>query len=93
MELFPCSVDNQGRITIPAVWRKSHKVEPGSVVLVTVHDDRLEIQTPEQSLTEAQKMVAAYGRPGRSAVEQLGEERRRAAQREAEEAARFAEDL
>lgn len=93
MEQTPCSVDNQGRITIPAAWRKAHGVEAGSVVMVTTRNDHLEIQTRDQVLSEAQQIVAPYIKGKRSLVEQLLEERRREAEQETEEASRHAKDL
>jgi len=90
MEQIPCAVDHQGRVTIPAAWRKTHGLKTGSTVIMTLHEDHLEIQTPDQSLSEAQQIVAAFGRPKKSPVTQLLADRRRAARNEAKEAARHA---
>jgi len=94
MEQIPCSVDNQGRITIPAAWRKDHGVEAGDTVMVTMRNDHLQIQTRDQALTEAQQIVASYVKvkqAARSLVDQLVEERRREALAETEEASRHGE--
>ena len=93
MEQTPCSVDNQGRITIPAAWRKAHRVEAGSVVLVTMRGDHLEIQTRDQALSEAQQIVAPYIKGKKPLVDQLLDERRREAKQETKKASRHAKDL
>ncbi len=76
MEQFTCKVDNQGRITLPVEWRKKHHVEPGSEVSVVITKTRLEVQTSDQSLDEARRIVAKY-RKGKPAVEMLREQRQR----------------
>jgi AbrB family looped-hinge helix DNA binding protein len=87
MEQLTCRVDNQGRITLPSGWRRAHNIRAGSDVAVLVAEDRLEVQTADQSLADAQLLVAKYRRP-RSAVRQLESERRREAEIERKEAAR-----
>jgi bifunctional DNA-binding transcriptional regulator/antitoxin component of YhaV-PrlF toxin-antitoxin module len=90
MEEITCRVDNQGRVTLPAGWRKAQKLEPGSDVVMTVAGPQLLLQTRERSLDEAQAIVARYSRGKGSAVERLLKERRRQAALEDEEAARHA---
>ena len=93
MEEITCKVDNQGRVTLPAGWRKAQNLEPGSDVVMTVAGSRLYLQTREQSLDEAQQIVARRSRGRGSAVEQLLTERRRQAKLDQEEAAGHAESV
>lgn len=84
--MFTCKVDKQGRITLPVDWRKTHHIEPGSEVAVVVGEDRLEVQTGDQSLDEARLIVSRYRTRKHSTVDALREERRRGAAREQAEA-------
>jgi AbrB family looped-hinge helix DNA binding protein len=86
MEQFTCRVDNQGRITLPVEWRKAHHIEPGSDVSVVITEDRLEVQTDDQSLDEARRIVAKHWRGRRSAVQMLRADRQQEAGLEQSEA-------
>jgi bifunctional DNA-binding transcriptional regulator/antitoxin component of YhaV-PrlF toxin-antitoxin module len=93
MGCVTCVIDSQGRIALPTAWRKAHHVTAGSKVVVTFDAGSLSIQTRDQKLSDAQRLVAKYIRPGTPAVEQLLAERRREAQMEEAEASRRAENL
>jgi len=82
MELITCKVDNQGRITLPANWRREQKVEAGIEVVVTCDDHGLFVQTKQQALHEAQAIIAKYPKPAESAVAQLLAQRRQEAEQE-----------
>jgi bifunctional DNA-binding transcriptional regulator/antitoxin component of YhaV-PrlF toxin-antitoxin module len=91
MEQFTCKMDNQGRITLPASWRKAHHVKPGAELTVTSEANGLHVKTFEESIREAQQIVAKYlGKSTKSLVEELRRERRREARLEEREAARYA---
>jgi bifunctional DNA-binding transcriptional regulator/antitoxin component of YhaV-PrlF toxin-antitoxin module len=83
MDLITCKVDNQGRITLPAEWRRAQKVEAGIEVVVTSDECGLFVQTKQQALHEAQTIIAKYPKPAKPAVVQLLTARRQEAQREA----------
>ena len=93
MEHVTCKVDTQGRITLPLDWRREQKVASGSQVVLTREDGALRIETVEQSLSEAQALVAKYVRPGSSALDDLRQERRRQFASEVEEFERHEESL
>jgi AbrB family looped-hinge helix DNA binding protein len=92
MESITCRVDSQGRITLPAEWRKSHHIQAGGEVAVLIHEDRLEVETIEQSLKDARGLVAQYRR-SISVVDELISDRRREAERETLEASRIGEGI
>ena len=93
MEQFTCKVDNQGRITLPVEWRKAHRIEPGSDVALVVSEDRLEVQTGDQCLDEARRIVSRHRKGKRSAVKMLREDRRLEASREQAEVETHAKGL
>jgi bifunctional DNA-binding transcriptional regulator/antitoxin component of YhaV-PrlF toxin-antitoxin module len=93
MESITCTIDNQGRIALPTGWRRAHRVTAGTKVVVTFDAGSLSIQTRDQRLSEAQRLVAKYIRPGTPVVDQLLADRRQEAQMEEAEASRRAENL
>jgi bifunctional DNA-binding transcriptional regulator/antitoxin component of YhaV-PrlF toxin-antitoxin module len=74
---YTCIVDNQGRITLPAEWRKEHGVEAGAKVYLTPGEFGLEVATLTQSVRHAQAIVAKYTKGKGSLVDALLAERRR----------------
>ena len=88
MTSFTCKVDRQGRILLPAKWRKENGVGPDGEVLVSVNDDRVVVQTREKAIQRIQAMVRARVRlkPGESVVDEFIAERRREARKEEKDA-------
>jgi AbrB family looped-hinge helix DNA binding protein len=78
-ENLTCKLDKQGRILLPAKWRKQHGIEPKSELLVELRDDCLVLQTREQAVREAQEMVRRLIPTGKSLVGELLKQRRRQA--------------
>lgn len=70
----------QGRLVIPADLRKELGVNPGEDLVAFVENDRLIIQTREQTLRELREMVAHVDV---SLADELTRERRAEAAREA----------
>jgi AbrB family looped-hinge helix DNA binding protein len=85
------SVNDQGRVTIPAQIRQELGLTPGARLVAYVEDGRLVLEERRHLLARVQDRVAreaaAAGVTG-SAVDELIAERRRAAQREAGEPGR-----
>jgi bifunctional DNA-binding transcriptional regulator/antitoxin component of YhaV-PrlF toxin-antitoxin module len=77
-----CRVDNQGRVTLPLEWRRQNGISSGSEVILIPGEAGLQIQTPQQSLHEAQLIVARHWNANRPPVDMLREERRREADAE-----------
>jgi AbrB family looped-hinge helix DNA binding protein len=75
-------VNENGRLVIPASFRKALGINPGDEVLLRLGDDELQIFTLQKRLESAQKLVKRHLKPGESLVDELISERREAARRE-----------
>ncbi len=75
-------VNENGRVVIPAAYRKALGVKAGDEVILRFEDDELRITTTKRRIERAQRLVRKYIKPGRSLVDELIAERRREAQNE-----------
>ena len=75
-------VNENGRVVIPASFRKALGINVGDEVVLRIEDDELRISTPKQRLERAQRLVRQHVKPGTSLVDDLLAERREAARRE-----------
>jgi AbrB family looped-hinge helix DNA binding protein len=75
-------INENGRVVIPASFRKALGINPGDEVLLRLEDDELRISTLRSRLERARRHVRRYVKPGVSLVDQLIAERREAAKRE-----------
>ena len=76
-------IDKGGRILIPARLRKELGVEPGDPVVLETQGAELHMRSYRKAIEEAQAIIAKYiPDRDRSLVDELIEERRRAAERE-----------
>jgi len=75
-------VNENGRVVIPASFRKRLGIRAGDEVVLQVHDDELRITTLKQNLERAQRLVRNHVKPGASLVDELIAERREAARNE-----------
>ena len=73
----------QGRIVVPVEVRRALGLEQGDRLVVRVEDGRLVLETPAAILARIQQEFAEAVPPGTSMVDDLIEERRAEAQREA----------
>ncbi len=71
-----------GRVVIPASFRKALGIEAGDEVILRLEDDELRITTMERRIRAAQRRAQKYLKPGVSLVDELIAERREAAKRE-----------
>lgn len=71
-----------GRVVIPASFRKALGIKAGDEVILRLEDDELRITTMEQRIRTAQRRARKYLKPGVSLVNELIAERREAAKRE-----------
>lgn len=75
-------INENGRIVIPAAMREALGIVPGEEVVLRVEDDELRITTMRHRIERARELVRRHVKPGRSLVDELMAERRKAAQRE-----------
>jgi len=77
-------VNENGRLVIPASFRKALEINPGDEVILRLEDDELRITTLKHRIARAQRNVRKYVKPGVSLVDELIAERRAAARKELE---------
>ena len=75
-------VNENGRVVIPASFRKVLGIKNGDEVVLRIEDDELRITTLKHRLKRAQRRIRRYVKPGRSLVNELIAERREAAKHE-----------
>lgn len=75
-------VNENGRVVIPASFRKRLGIRVGDEVVLQMEDDELRIITLKRSIERAQRLVRKHVKPGTSLVDELIAERRRAARNE-----------
>ena len=72
-------VNQNGRVVIPAAFRKQLGIRAGDEVVLRVEGDELRITTLKRNIARAQRFVRKFVKPGVSLVDQLIAERREAA--------------
>lgn len=75
-------VNQNGRIVIPASFRRELGIKTGDEVILRLHGDELRITTLKHRLERAQRLVRKHVKPGTSLVDELIAERREAARNE-----------
>ena len=75
-------VNENGRVVIPASFRKRLGIRAGDEVFLQIQGDELRITTLKRNIERAQRLVRKHVKPGTSLVEELIAERREAARHE-----------
>jgi AbrB family looped-hinge helix DNA binding protein len=75
-------VNENGRVVIPAFYRKALGIKAGDEVILRMEDDELRITTMKRRIERAQRRIRQYVKPGVSLADELIAERREAAKRE-----------
>jgi AbrB family looped-hinge helix DNA binding protein len=75
-------INENGRVVIPASFRKALGINPGDEVILRLEDDELRITTMKRRIERAQRHARKYVKSGVSLVDELIAERREAAKRE-----------
>jgi AbrB family looped-hinge helix DNA binding protein len=84
-EVFHAKLNDEGRLVIPAVCRRQIGLQPGQEVIIKVTSDGLLLTSYEQDLNQFQDEVAKLVGPGVSLVDEVINERRAEAAKEAGE--------
>jgi AbrB family looped-hinge helix DNA binding protein len=75
-------VNENGRVVIPASFRKALGINAGDEIILRIEDDELRITTLKQRIERAQRLVRKHVKPRTSLVAELITERRKAARDE-----------
>ena len=75
-------VNENGRVVIPASFRKALGINIGDEVVMRMEDDELRITTLKRRVERAQRLVRKHVKRGTSLVDELIAERREAARNE-----------
>ena len=75
-------VNENGRLVLPAAFRKALNIRSGDEVLARLENDEVRITTLKHRLEQAQRHVRKFVKPGRSLADELIAERREAAKHE-----------
>jgi AbrB family looped-hinge helix DNA binding protein len=75
-------VNENGRVVIPASFRKALGINIGDEVVLRMEDDELRITTLKRRVERAQRLVRKHVKRGMSLVDELIAERREAARNE-----------
>lgn len=75
-------VNENGRVVIPASFRKALGIDIGDEVVLRIEDDELRITTLKRRLERAQRLVRKHVKQGVSLADELIAERREAARNE-----------
>ena len=75
-------INENGRLVIPASFRKALGINIGDEVVLRIENDELRITTLKRRLERAQRLVRKHVKPGASLADELIAERREAARNE-----------
>jgi AbrB family looped-hinge helix DNA binding protein len=75
-------VNQNGRVVIPAPFRKRLGIRPGEEVVLRIEDDELRITTVKRNIERVQRLVRKHVKAQTSLVDELIRERRRASRHE-----------
>jgi len=75
-------VNENGRLVIPASFRKALGIKAGDEVVLRIEGEELRISTLKHRIQRAQRLVRKHVKAGRSLVDELIAERRQAARNE-----------
>jgi AbrB family looped-hinge helix DNA binding protein len=75
-------VNENGRVVIPASFRKALGINIGDEVVLRIEDNELRITTLKRRIQQAQRLVRKHVKPGKSLVDELIDDRREAARNE-----------
>jgi AbrB family looped-hinge helix DNA binding protein len=69
-------IREDGRLVIPAKYRKALGLKPGDEVVLVLEEDEIRVVSTRQAIARAQAMVRQYIPAGRSLSQELIRERR-----------------
>ncbi len=82
MDTVKTRIGVNGRVVIPAEFRKALGLKEGDTVMLSLNDGELHLFTPQQALKRLQEAARKYVPEGVSLADELIRERREEAARE-----------
>lgn len=76
MSELKTKISKDGRLVVPAAYRKALGVKPGDEVVLVLEEGELKVISPRQAIARAQALVRRYVAEGRSLSQELIQERR-----------------
>ncbi len=74
--MMKTKIQENGRLVIPAAYRKALGLKPGDEVNLILEDGEIRVISTRQAIARAQALVRRYVAPERSLSEELLKERR-----------------
>jgi AbrB family looped-hinge helix DNA binding protein len=75
-------VNENGRVVIPAFFRKALGINVGDEIVLRIEDDELRITTLKRRVERAQRLIRKHVKSGTSLVDELIAERREVSRNE-----------
>lgn len=82
MQEYGVRMGDNGRIVIPASYRKALGLSPGDEIVLRLADGEVRLMSRATAVKRAQELVRRYSPEGRSVVDELIAERRAEAARD-----------
>lgn len=82
MQEHRTTINENGRLVIPAAYRKALDIQPGEEIILRLENNELRISTIKQALQRARQLVKQHINPDISLVESLLSERLKEAKNE-----------
>jgi len=82
MSVETTRMSENGRVLIPASYRKALGFQPGETLTLRIDESGLHIQSRRQAILKIRENMKKYIKPGRSVSDELIAERRLEAKRE-----------
>jgi AbrB family looped-hinge helix DNA binding protein len=75
-------INENGRVVIPASFRKALGIRSGDEIVLRLEEDEIRMATWKGNVARARKLVSSYIKPGTHLSDELIKERRKAAEHE-----------
>lgn len=75
-------IESNGRVVLPAEYRKALGLRPGDAVVLTLEDDAVRLRSLKKELEETQTYFRGFGKPDELWSESLIRDRRTEAENE-----------
>jgi AbrB family looped-hinge helix DNA binding protein len=77
MHQYRTKINENGRLVVPAIYRKALGIKPGDELIMRLEDDELRITNVKQALRRARRVVKQYIRTKKDLTQSLIDDRRK----------------